>query len=98
MQAYVRADSVVSRVIAGETMIVPIRKGVGDLASIYSLNGVASLVWSVIEQPSTLEQIISAVEDEFSHESEQIEQEIFSFLKEMCSLRLIFPSATGVAA
>ena len=42
MPSYVRASSVVSRVIAGETLIVPVRGGVGDLASIYSLNEVAS--------------------------------------------------------
>ena len=45
MQSYVRSESVVSRVIAGETLIIPVRKGVGDLASIYSLNEVASTIW-----------------------------------------------------
>ena len=47
---YVRSDSVVSRVIAGETLIVPIRRGVGDLASIYSLNEIATAIWSAIAE------------------------------------------------
>ena len=35
---YVRSESVVSRVIAGETLIVPVRRGLADLASLYSFN------------------------------------------------------------
>ena len=38
-QILVRSQAVVARVVAGETLIVPIRDKVGDLASIYSLNG-----------------------------------------------------------
>ena len=98
METYVRSDAVVSRVIAGETMIIPIRKGVGDLASIYSLNGVASLIWSVITQLSTAEQIVRVVESEFSSEGDQIKQDVQDFLKEMCSLGLVLSSAAGVAA
>ena len=98
MEAYVRSDAVVSRVIAGETMIIPICKGVGDLASIYSLNGVASLIWSVIAQPSTTEQIVRTVESEFSSDGDQIKQDVQDFLREMCSLGLVRPAAAGAAA
>ena len=38
-QIFTRSRSVVSRVVAGETLIVPVRGKVGDLASIYSFNG-----------------------------------------------------------
>ena len=98
MEAYVRSDAVVSRVIAGETMIIPIRKGVGDLASIYSLNGVASVIWSVIAQPSSPEQIVRAVESEFSSDGDQIKQDVQDFLREMCSLGLVRSATAGAAA
>lgn len=98
MEAYVRSEAVVSRVIAGETLIIPIRKGVGDLASIYSLNGVASLIWSVIAQPRSAEQIIRAVESEFSSEGDQVKKDVHAFLEEMGSLGLVLPAAAGAAA
>lgn len=98
MEAYVRSEAVVSRVIAGETLIIPIRKGVGDLASIYSLNGVASLIWSLIAQPRSPEQIIQAVESEFSSEGNQIKKDVHDFLREMCSLGLVLSAAAGAAA
>ncbi len=66
MQSYVRSDSVVSRVIAGETLIIPVRKGVGDLASIYSLNQVASSIWRAIAGPRSKEEIVQVIDREFS--------------------------------
>ena len=44
-ETLVRSQSVVARVVAGETLIVPIRAKVGDLASIYSFNGTGSMIW-----------------------------------------------------
>ena len=63
MQCYVRSDSVVSRVIAGETLVVPVRKGVGDLASIYSLNQVASSIWQAIARPCCKDEIVELIVD-----------------------------------
>lgn len=98
MVAYVRSESVVSRVIAGETLIIPIRKNVGDLAAIYSLNDVASTIWEMVARPCNYDEIVSAVQNEFSSEGEQIKQDVQTFIDEMSSLGLISPSATGVAA
>src|SRR5215467_8558661 len=91
MQFYVRSHSVVSRVIAGETLIIPVRKGVGDLASIYSLNSVASAIWQALQQPSGKEEIVSAVQCEFTAEREQIAQDVNAFLGEMQSVGLVEP-------
>ena len=86
---YVRSESVVSRVIAGETLIIPVRKGVGDLASIYSLNEVASAIWQAVQQPRCKEEIVSAIAEEFEGERGQMECDVDAFLDEMCSAGLI---------
>src|ERR1700704_6063475 len=44
----IRSESVVARVVAGETLIVPVRAKVGDLASIYSFNGTGTLIWKLL--------------------------------------------------
>jgi hypothetical protein len=95
MPYYVRSDSVVSRVIAGETLIVPVRKGVGDLASIYSLNEVASSIWQAIAGPRSKEEIVRVIEQEFAGERPQIESDVELFLAEMQSAGLINESANG---
>ncbi len=97
MQSYVRSDSVVSRVIAGETLIIPVRKGVGDLASIYSLNEVASSIWQAIAGPRSKEEIIQVIDREFSSGNRgQIENDVEAFLGEMRSAGLI--NAVGAEA
>jgi Coenzyme PQQ synthesis protein D (PqqD) len=96
MQSYVRSTSVVSRVIAGETLIVPVRGGVGDLASIYSLNEVASSIWSAIAQPCSQDEIVERIGQEFSGERQQVEGDVNAFLAEMQSAGLV--EAVGVLA
>jgi len=59
-QSFVRSQSVVARVVAGETLLVPIRAKVGDLASIYSFNGTGSLIWKLLESPRTVAQLAAA--------------------------------------
>jgi len=101
MQYFIRSESVVSRVIAGETLIIPVRKGVGDLASIYSLNPVATVIWQSIQQPRHKQEIVTAIEQEFAGDRQQIEHDVDSFLDEMHSAGLIAPvepRAVGVSA
>ncbi len=94
MELFVRSDAVVSRVIAGETLIVPISKGIGDLASIYSLNPVATTIWEAISHPRSKSEIVQVIVSEFEAESAQIERDVEAFLVEMESVGLI----TEVAA
>lgn len=89
MQFYVRSDSVVSRVIAGETLIVPVRRGVGDLASIYSLNQVASSIWSALAQPCDEDKIVEGIAEEFAVERGRVEPDVRAFLTEMQSMGLV---------
>ena len=98
MPYYVRSDSVVSRVIAGETLIVPVRKGVGDLASIYSLNEVASAIWQAITGPRSKEDIVQVIEQEFAGQRPQIDNDVDLFLAEMQSAGLISEAVTGTHA
>jgi len=86
---YVRSDSVVSRVIAGETLIVPIRRGVGDLASIYSLNEIATAIWSAIAAPRSKSEIVQGIEAEFDTANAQVDADVATFLQEMRSAGLV---------
>jgi Coenzyme PQQ synthesis protein D (PqqD) len=95
MELYVRSDTVVSRVIAGETLIVPISKGVGDLASIYTLNPVASTIWDAVSRPRSKDEIVQLIAQEFEAERQQIECDLDAFLVEMESVGLV--TEVGVA-
>lgn len=96
MSRFVRSDSVVSRVIAGETLIVPVRRGVGDLASIYSLNPVATAIWQTLAEPRSAEEVVQVLTEEFEAEPEKIVADVQSFLGEMQSAGLL--QAVGAVA
>jgi hypothetical protein len=89
MELYVRSETVVCRMIAGETLIVPISKGVGDLASIYSLNPVATTIWDAISHPRSKREIVQVIAREFEGESAEIERDLEIFLGEMESVGLV---------
>jgi len=94
----VRSQAVVARVVAGETLIVPVRSKVGDLASIYSFNGTGSLIWKLLESPRTVAQLAAAVAQEYQVEPAQAERDVTNFVSEMKSVGLVeVPAASLVA-
>jgi len=88
-QALVRSQSVVARMIAGETLIVPVRAKVGDLASIYSFNGTGSLIWKLLESPKTISELAAAVAQEYDVDPAQAETDVVEFVDEMKAVGLV---------
>lgn len=97
-QTFIRSESVVARVVAGETLIVPVRAKVGDLASIYSFNGTGSLIWKLLESPKTLSELAAAVAQEYEVETAQAERDVTDFVNEMKAVGLVeVPAAFAMA-
>ena len=94
----VRSQAVVARVVAGETLIVPIRAKVGDLASIYSFNGTGSLIWKMLESPRTVAELVVAVAQAYEVELARAEQDVTSFVSEMKSVGLVEVPAVALVA
>lgn len=98
-ETLVRSQSVVARVVAGETLIVPIRAKVGDLASIYSFNGTGTLIWQLLESPRTVAQLATAVAESYQVDPVQAEQDVTNFVSEMKSVGLVeIPASMAMAA
>ena len=94
----IRSQSVVARVVAGETLIVPIRGKVGDLASIYSFNGTGTLIWKLLESPTTVSQLAVAVAHEYDVDPAQAERDVASFVGEMKAVGLVeVPASVAMA-
>jgi len=97
-QSFVRSRSIVAREVAGETLLVPIRGKVGDLASIYSFNGTASLIWKLLVSPKTLAELAEAVTGEYEVDRSQAERDVKKFVDDMKAVGLVeVPAAVAVA-
>src|ERR1700688_71393 len=76
LKRYVRNRDVVSRQIEGELVIVPIRRGVGDLNSLYTLNPVGSVLWDFMTEGHTLPELVGRVCEEFEVTSSEAQKDI----------------------
>ncbi len=94
----IRSQSVVSRVVAGETLIVPVRAKVGDLASIYSFNGTGSLIWRLLESAKTVSELSAAVAREYEVDPAQAEHDVEQFVGEMKAVGLVEVPASAAMA
>lgn len=88
-EALVRSQSVVARVVAGETLIVPVRAKVGDLASIYSFNQTGTLIWKLLETPKSVAELATALAQEYEVEPDRAERDVADFVGEMRAVGLV---------
>jgi hypothetical protein len=86
---FVRNQEVVSRRIEGELIIVPIRCGVGDLNSLYTLNPVGSVLWDFMSEGHTVAEMVERVCEEFDVTSSQAKQDIEEFLDSLVEEKLV---------
>lgn len=76
MARYRKVPSVVSRQIAGEFILVPIRKNLGDLEDIYTLNEVASSAWALIDGRRSLGEICDRLVEEYDVEIDRVQADL----------------------
>ena len=90
---FIQNRDVVSRQIEGELIIVPVRHGVGDMNSLYTLNPVGLVLWEFMAQEHSLPEMVTRVCDEFEVSADQAKKDIESFLDSMLEEKLIQPVA-----
>ena len=90
---FIRNQEVVSRKIEGELVIVPIRSGVGDLNSLYTLNSVGSVLWDFMTEGHTIAEMVERICDEFEVTKAQARKDIESFLDSLLEEKLVLSAA-----
>jgi hypothetical protein len=70
----------VTRSIAGETIVVPVRGQIGDLNAIYNLNEVGAFIWEQMDGRKSVTQVVEAVRGEFDVALEQADKETSEFI------------------
>ncbi len=59
---------------------MPIRSGVGDLNSIYTLNEVGTSIWQLIDGQHSVDQLIESISSEYEVSKEEASNDVFDFL------------------
>ena len=71
-----KADNVITRHIADETLLVPIRGKLVDMQKLYALDPTAEFIWNLIDGEKSLADILDAVVAEFDVGSEQAQSDL----------------------
>ena len=88
-KVYRKNDSIVSRKIADEFILVPIRQDVGDLGSIYTLNEVAARIWELIDGKRKVGEIKERIVEEFEVTPEEAEKDLIGHLRQLEEIKAI---------
>ena len=88
-KCFMKQTDCVTREIAGETIIVPIKSRVGDLDSIFTLNEVGTMIWQLIDGQRSIGQIVQAVRQTYAVEPEEATKDTFDFLGSLENAGLI---------
>src|SRR5262245_44708950 len=79
----------VTRSIAGEIVVVPVRGQVGDLDAIYNLNDVGAFIWEQFDDWKSVSQVVEAVRAEFEVAFEQADKETTEFIAALEAVGMI---------
>ena len=86
---YEKDPSIVHRSIAGEAVLVPIRRNVAVMESIYTLDEVGAFIWELIDGQRTVGDIKMAMLDEYDVTPETAEADLVDFLEQLQSIGAI---------
>jgi Coenzyme PQQ synthesis protein D (PqqD) len=88
-KVYKKSDAMVFRKIGAECILVPIRQGVGDLESIYTLNETAARIWELLDGRRTGAEIRDKMTEEFDVTPKEAEEDLVHHLEELAGIQAI---------
>src|SRR5262245_37599172 len=79
-------ERLVSRCIAGETLLIPVRTQVADLEGMYVLNEVGTLVWERLDGRTPLPALVDAVCQCYDVLPEEATRDVAAFLEALVTV------------
>jgi len=86
---YARRDDVLLRDVAGEHLLVPVRRNAADLQAIFSLNGIGAFVWGLLDGERTMDAVLAAVLERFDVGAEEAAADLSSFVERLTGAGIV---------
>ncbi len=84
-----KSRNVVSRVVADEAIVVPIRRGAADMDSIYTFNEAGTTLWAMIEANRSATDLAAYLQSEYGLSAENAAADTEKFLADLSEAGLI---------
>ena len=82
-RCYEKDPNMVSRLIADEFILVPIRRNVADLESIYTLDEVGARIWELMDGQRRVREIKDAIVEEYEVSPDVAEADLVEFIQQL---------------
>lgn len=90
LQAYYERDpNVLFREVAGEQILVPVRKRAADMAALYVLNETSAFVWNLLDGRHSLTEIRDSLVAEYDVTPEAAESDLLELIEQLQTLGVI---------
>ena len=86
---FIRNADLVSRNVAGETVVVPICRGVGDLDAIFTFNSVGTHLWVLLAESRSEAELSTFVTQRFAISPQQAQTDVRNFLADLQEAGLV---------
>src|SRR4030042_4863700 len=86
---YKKNGDIVTRRIAGDLFLIPIRGKIAEMQRIFVLNSVSECIWQELNGQKRLEEIRKSVVAKFDVEEEKEDSDIREFIAELLEANLI---------
>ena len=83
---YEKDSSMVYREIGGESILVPVRRHMADLDSIYALDEVGSRIWALLEPDRSLRDLCDVLLAEYDVDRATLSGDLLDFVGQLESL------------
>ena len=87
---FAKNEQVVSRKIVDELILVPMRKDVADVETLYTLNEVGARVYELIDGKRALREIVNTIVNEFEVSEQQAESDVSEFIEQLLEVESIY--------
>lgn len=81
--------NIVSRVVADEAIVVPIRRGAADMDSIFTFNEAGTALWKMLEANRSGAEMSRYLQDEYGLSAEQAVADTQAFIEDLAAAGLI---------
>jgi len=85
-KVYVTCERVVSRRIVDELILVPLRKSVAEMESLYTLNEVGARIYELIDGRRSARDISGFIVEEFEVSPDQAQADVLDFLDKLLGI------------
>ncbi len=88
-RVFKKKEEIVSREIAGETILVPISGKLADMQKIFAVDAVAEYIWQHLDGKNDLSAISDRVVKSFDVDKKQADEDILEFVDQLINAQLI---------